>query len=989
MDETELGRTRGSEAAMTLRSEPSRLARGDSLGRYVVLGPVGAGGMGVVYAAYDPELDRKVAIKLLHPTIAGGAESQGSQRLVREAQSLAKLQHPEVLGVHDVGVHDGRVFVAMEYVEGETVRRWLDAGPPPWRDVLKVFVAAGRGLLAAHEKGLVHRDFKPDNVMLDLDARTREVTRVRVMDFGLAREAGAASEMAATDLDRRRAGNDELTRTGAIVGTPAYIAPEQYDGQPAHAKSDQFAFCVALYEGLYGERPFTGQSQAELAAAVTTGTIRTPSRSSVPAWLRAVVVCGLASDPAARWPSMAELLAALQRDPTSRVRRRRALLVLAGIAAIAVLAAVLWERRRIAACERDSHAIAEVWNDDVRAQVEAALLATGASYAEQTAALVRQRVDAQVEEWTVQRFETCTDPARLDTKLVQVQNDCFARTRDELGDRVDLLVHADKAILNRAVGLMGADGRRKPCTDPAVLERMAAHAVPPASRERIATLSRSLAHAANLYAAGRYEAAEQLSAEIVPQAEALGDPTLAAAARARRGRVLGEMSRFPDAERELEHAFFAALAARDDDTAADAAVQLTAITGANLGRRDDGLRWGRQAEVLLALEGEREGDLAAALEHSLGLVAFTASDFPTAIAHLQRGLELRMRNHGEHSLAVARALKALGAAYARNENPDAAIEHLERALRLSEELLGPDHPMVGDASNDLGVALLDIDRSARSPAYFERAVKIYAGAGLEEKVPNSLDNLSISLSQRGELPKALEYNARALEMRERMLPPAHPAIGDALVNRAALLDQAGRPGEGIPLLRRAIELYEVTLGKEHEKISDATFNLTEQMLRTGAGTEALTTARRTLALRRKALRAGHPKIDQAILLLAMTSDAMAQPDEAITELQRALAEPSERNPMVAAQLRLALADSQLAAGDADAALATIAAVELDALHPPDRAQASFVHGKALWESGGDRDRARRLVNEALSVLREDPERAPVVALVERWLAEHR
>ncbi|HWB76836.1 MAG TPA: tetratricopeptide repeat protein, partial [Nannocystaceae bacterium] len=527
--------------------------------------------------------------------------------------------------------------------------------------------------------------------------------------------------------------------------------------------------------------------------------------------------------------------------------------------------------------------------------------------------------------------------------------------------------------------------------DPAVLERMAAHAVPPAAREQLAALSRSLAHAGNLYAAGHYEAAEQLCAEIVPQAEALGDPMLAAAARARRGRVLGEMSRFPDAERELEHAFFAALAARDDDSAADAAVQLTAITGANLGRRDDGLRWGRQAEVLLALEGEREGDLAAALEHSLGLVAFTASDFPTAIAHLQRGLELRTRNHGEHSLAVARALKALGAAYARNENPDAAIEHLERSLRLSEELLGPDHPMVGDASNDLGVALLDIDRSARSPDYFERAVNIYEAAGLEEKVPNALDNLSISMSERGDLQQALDYNARALEMRERMLPAGHPAIGDALVNRAALLDQAGKQDEGIPLLRRAIEVYEITLGKEHEKISDATFNLTEQLLNTGAGTEALAAARRTLELRRKGLRAGHPRIDQAILLLAMASEAMAQPQLVIPELEHALAESSDppRNPMVAAQLRLALAEAKLATGEGAAALAAVDEVELDALHPPDRAQATFVRGKALWESGGDHDEARRLANEALLVLRDHPSRAQVVVMIERWLADHR
>jgi len=315
--------------------------------------------MGVVYGAYDPQLDRKVALKLIKP--GQGVKDTARARLLREAKAIARLQHPNVVAVHDVGVIDEQVFLAMEFVAGGTIKSWLGEKPRSWREILDVFIAAGRGLAAAHAAGLVHRDFKPDNVLLDKEARPR------VVDFGIARQAGGGD----ADLDgdtgdvqadgtatlRDSSGKHALatlTKTGTWVGTPAYMAPEQFLGERGDEKSDQFSFCVALYEALYGERPFAGDDMLSISVNVTTESLRPmPKDRGVPAWIRRVILRGLKVDPAARWDSMAALLRALESDPAIKLGRR----VITGgaIAAVAVtvLGAWQWSSRRRADAEQE------------------------------------------------------------------------------------------------------------------------------------------------------------------------------------------------------------------------------------------------------------------------------------------------------------------------------------------------------------------------------------------------------------------------------------------------------------------------------------------------------------------------------------------------------------------------------------------------------------------------------------------------------------
>lgn len=292
------------------------------IGRYVLHQRIGSGGMGIVYAARDTELDRNVAVKLLR--LGGGSRSEAERRhrLLREGKALARLSHPNVVHVYDVGEHDDRVFVAVELVAGRNAREWIEERKPSWREVLQVFIQAGRGLAAAHDAGIVHRDFKPENVLVGDDGR------VRVLDFGLARGAthalttaeegdpGPASANASSSLAT------PLTEPGVVMGTPAYMAPEQHLGRPADARTDQFGYCVALHEALYRARPFSGKTRAALQRAVVGGHVEPfPTDRDVPRRAGRILLRGLSARPENRYPDMHELLRELEAVQPPRSRR--------------------------------------------------------------------------------------------------------------------------------------------------------------------------------------------------------------------------------------------------------------------------------------------------------------------------------------------------------------------------------------------------------------------------------------------------------------------------------------------------------------------------------------------------------------------------------------------------------------------------------------------------------------------------------------------
>ncbi|MEZ4382802.1 MAG: serine/threonine-protein kinase [Nannocystaceae bacterium] len=328
---------------------PSAAAR---IGRFQILHELGAGGMGIVYAAYDSTLDRRVALKLL---LRGDAlHVRARDRLRREAQAMARISHPNVVHIYDVGEHDDQIYVAMEYIDGVKLSDWLREAAPGWSAILDVFIETARGLQAAHEAEVVHRDFKPDNVVL----RRREEgdkrrPRPKVLDFGLAavalEDADAFAEPDGVDVGV----SARLTQTGSLMGTPRYMSPEQFAGVPSEPRSDQFSFAVALYEALYDQHPFAGESFSELRASVLNGELREPPDGEIPPWIFEVLARALQRVPGHRWESMDALIAAILEHPeradpdldrTVAMRQRVRLVSALTVIGVGLLAALIYLR---------------------------------------------------------------------------------------------------------------------------------------------------------------------------------------------------------------------------------------------------------------------------------------------------------------------------------------------------------------------------------------------------------------------------------------------------------------------------------------------------------------------------------------------------------------------------------------------------------------------------------------------------------------------
>ena len=399
--------------ATPARRGPSPLQPGERIGRYVVLEEIGRGGMGHVYAAWDGKLKRRVAIKRVR------TDRRGHERLLREAQAMASLSHPNVAAVFEILDHDSTVLLVMELIEGSTLRAWQSEPGRSWRQIVEAYRMVAEGLVAAHDAGLVHRDFKPDNAMVD--ARSDGKPRVRVLDFGLARmldRIGAPSGDPSDDPsddpsgEAPRLGPRSLTETsedlqtpttvGRVLGTPAYMAPEQLSSHDADARSDQFSFCVSMWEAVYGQRPYTGESFESILLAISRGKPEAPGTSRIPAWLRRTLERGLAPAPEDRWPSMRELVRALSQDRT----RRGATAVALGAVIVTALA-VGSSSRDDSRCQGAATALASAWSDGDRAAIRDAFESSEAPFAADALVQVEAGLADWAGRWQTMHTETC------------------------------------------------------------------------------------------------------------------------------------------------------------------------------------------------------------------------------------------------------------------------------------------------------------------------------------------------------------------------------------------------------------------------------------------------------------------------------------------------------------------------------------------------------------------------------------------------------
>ncbi|MEM6996602.1 MAG: serine/threonine-protein kinase, partial [Myxococcota bacterium] len=485
------------------------------VGRYAVLETLGRGGMGIVFRAYDPKLRREVAIKRLHKSVVG--EKTGA-RLVREAQALAQLSHPNVVAVYDVEAGDAGVLMVMELVRGMTLQDWLAEDERGAAPVLDLFLRAGRGLAAAHREGLVHRDFKPANVMVDVST---DVPIVKVTDFGLARALGPGQTDPPDPTDAALASPDldaPLTEAGVVMGTPRYMAPEQHTGRATDGRTDQYAFCIALWEALAGSPPFP------LDETLAKRKLKGP-----PAWPRsalggdpigAVVVRGLAADPDARWPSMEALLGALA--PTQSTSRA-AWVVGAALLATIGSAVAFATGRADALCTGAQAELDGTWDQSRKAAVEATILATKLPYAEATLTAVQESLDAYAASWVAQHTDACrATSVRGDQSAaaMDLRMRCLRRAKVRLLAATDLLVEADATIVEGAVALTNDLPDPERCGD---LDALQEGPPPPAASiaEAVEAATTELATASSLYSAGKYAQAADAAQTVFDAATEL------------------------------------------------------------------------------------------------------------------------------------------------------------------------------------------------------------------------------------------------------------------------------------------------------------------------------------------------------------------------------------------------------------------------------------------------------------------------------------
>ncbi|MCP3135955.1 serine/threonine-protein kinase [Pyxidicoccus xibeiensis] len=872
----------GVEACATAASAP--LERGATLSRYVVLERIGAGAMGVVYAAYDPELDRQVALKVLHPE--GRQVEELRLRLVLEAQALARLSDTHVVGVHDVGRHGDAVFLAMELVDGTTLAEWLKQ-PRSWQEVLRVFREAGQGLAAAHAAGLVHRDFKPTNVLVGRDGRAR------VTDFGMARPLNRAGPTASRSA--REPGptptsplSSPLTRTGMLLGTPAYMAPELVEGRRADALSDQFSFCVALHEALYRVRPFAGDSLEAVTRAALEGRVRPAGRDTkVPAWVRRAVVRGLQPRPEDRFPSMEGLLAALT-PPPRRTWARVAVLATAASALGAVVAYGMAHRSE-ARCEQEAERLGVAWGSTQRERVRAAFLATGAPYASVAWEKVSATLDAHASRWRELRVEACLKGHSTPTSAAWQTTACLDSRLWQLAAVTDVLAHADGQTVRNAQQLTASLEGLASCIDaPALSTRPQP---PDALKPRVDAARRALSEAQAQLAAARFTEGIQRTSALLEEIKGLDYRPLEAEVLLVHGQLHAQGDKAKEAEDILYRALWAAEAGRDDETVARTWNFLLWVVGDLLSRPADAERIVRHAEAAVQRLGrERFPAIAADLHHRLTMVRLQQGRYTEADEEARRGLELARRTHGADSLRTADFIYNLARVRYRLRRYSESAELHRQALELRERHLGVDHPELVSSINGLAIVLEELGRTEEALAGFRRSIALHDSSGTPEhrSLAVPLSNLGAWYRTQGRLREAREHFERAYAIFERAYGPDHPSTAVTLANLARLSGDEDRIEEALAQLQDALERFQRSLGPDSPRSATALLYRAYVHERVGHYSEARRDLLRVQAILEKAHGPGKGNSVIPLSPLAALALRAGAPREALGYCQRAL-----------------------------------------------------------------------------------------------------
>lgn len=826
-------------------------------GRYLVLEKLGEGGMGVVHRAYDPALRREVALKVLR--VAGSKNAR--VRLLREAQALAKVTHPNVVTIYDVGASGDDVFLAMELVRGKTLDAWLRDEHRTPGAILATFAAAGRGLAAAHTAGLVHRDFKPANVMVGDDGR------VRVLDFGLARIAGdVAGPEPTSPVESPDHLNSPITKHGAVVGTPRYMSPEQRGGSSADERSDQYAFCFALNEALGNEINRVGRRA------------------------RAAIARGLSSDPAKRFSSMDDMLAELT------PRRRRVYGAVAAVIAAGTIGAAMFLSTSTPAADPPCSAIAvpfeTMWNAQQRQRIHDGFVASKAPIAEATWARIVPLVDRWGASWVEARREACAATqlrGEQSATLMDLRMGCLDDRRRELASLLDVFANADSNVVTVSIRAMSHLEPIAHCNDTAALAN-----VPPPKPAVAAAVGSHKVEVAAISAAVRVVKVGGTVAraeKAVNAAVALGYAPLEARARFELGVAQNEAGQYAAAFATLEAAALAADRGGDDWMRARAWTEVVFVAGSPLRKGDDALR--ARSHAIAAIDRLRDpGSL------PLSLGNYTAATYGNLGKH-EEGLAeidaaLKLVTPSSDRILIGNLYNQQGLLFDGAGRQQDALDAYAKARTLYEAEFGTDHPriaaLLSNSANALSRLAVPDDKAAWKFEESERMQREALAIGERSLGPdhpqvatylNNIVNLFL-LSER--FADALPFARRAVDIRERKLPPDHPLTVRAVINLATIIQGMGKPDEAEPMFVRGLAMQTRSLPAGHYDIAYARLLHGINLLDMGRGADARAELTRSYDLFSK-LQA--PDSNDATLVMAWLARGLVDAGDAKSGLARA------------------------------------------------------------------------------------------------------
>lgn len=918
-------------------------------GRYTVTDRIGQGAMGSVMRAQDARLRRAVALKLLRlDTI----DASSRERMVREAHAMAQLSHPNVVAIYDVEETRHGILLVMELVEGQTLREWVTP-QRAWSSVVAAYVSAARGLLAAHREGIVHRDFKPANVLIGQDGG-----QVKVADFGLAKLAGeddlrhSVPDPAGESLSPSSgpsSGNAPLTEAGMVMGTPRYMAPEQHAGKDVTPAADQFALCVAIWEGLHGRAPYDDPLAKQAGPPAW-------ERNDVRQGVIRAVERGLSPTPDDRWPDLGSLIEQLE-PPAQRPWIWLATAV-AGTAVVAAAGASNTAAPAAAPCTTARAQIDETWDAPRRQEIHRALSDAAPHFGEQVASRVEDQLNDFAARWVSSQTEACEATlvrSEQSTEVLDLRMACLQRAKGELSALAGVLAEADENTVSRAHILVDKLPSLDRCSN---VEALRAEVPPPTTPQMVAHVEQAreqIARANGLKLAGKFEEA-LASVEALPaDADEIEYAPLRAELLLLRGEVIERQGNAEAAQPIHREALGHALENAQWTTAIRASLRLAQVSRAHLNQPAQAA-----AYYDLALGMSRRPDIPADVKpwihNGHAGVLDGLDDQEGAMREHQKALELRLELYGPDDWRTALSYFGVGGMHFRLREFDQARALFEKAYRVQEAELGPDHPFTVSTRGNLASILLISGNAAEAEPVCK---EIYAqsrriNGDLDSSTVHAAANLSAAYTVLRKYDEAYHFLTELLDQAKAAGFEGRPHVLTLRDTYAIVLSELGRADEAVDEARALLEIRLERQGAEHRETSRSHYVLGDLLRKAGKLDEAQAQLQRSLEIDEKIHGAEHPDRVSALVALGRTHAEAGRRARALDTLREAWSVIREHD------------------------------ISLDI-----RGECAFALAQILVDDPSSRDEAVEFGHQAKKAIAEDVgTENPLHAEVETWLAEH-